>query len=209
MKRWANWVTFIGLLIFGNAYAENGDPAQAKTIVTQVCAACHGADGNSPNPANPKLAGQHTDYLVKQLVNYQASNKKPEEIRSNPVMAAMVANLSTADIKNLGAYFAAQRPQPGVATSKELVEQGKKIFRGGVSQTGVPACGSCHSPNGNGIPTQYPRLAGQHAEYTLAQLKAFRSGDRANDVNRVMRMIAIRMTDQEMQAVSQYIAALK
>jgi len=203
-----------GLVIFmvaTSAYAGNsGDFASAKIIVDQVCAACHGADGNSVIPANPKIAGQHVEYTLKQLRNFKGSdNKKPEDIRKNSVMAGMVAGLSESDMKNLAAYFSIQQPLPGTATNKELALRGQKIYRGGNTKTGVPACGSCHSPNGAGIPALYPRLAGQHAEYTLAQLKAFRLGTRANDVNEVMRAIAARLTDQEARAVAEYIAALK
>ena len=185
-----------------------GDPAKAQQIVTQVCAACHGADGNSPSPANPSLAGQHPEYLFKQLRNYKAQNGKPPE-RNNAVMAGMVANLSDDDMKNLAAFFSAQKAKPRAARDAALAKQGEAIYRGGIMARGVAACASCHAPNGAGIPAQFPRLAGQHAEYTAAQLKAFRSGQRANDAAAMMRMISAKLSDQDIAAVSEYIAGLR
>lgn len=185
-----------------------GDPAKAQAIVNQVCAACHGADGNSPLSANPALAGQHPEYTYKQLLNFRSQDGKPPE-RSSPVMGGMVANLAAEDLTNLAAYFAAQKPIPRAARDAELAKLGQAIYRGGVSSKAVPACAGCHAPNGAGIPGQFPRLAGQHAEYTEAQLKAFRSGERANDPNRMMRLIAERLSDREIRAVAEYIAGLR
>jgi cytochrome c553 len=185
-----------------------GDPAKAQQIATQACAACHGADGNSTIPANPSLAGQHPEYTFKQLMNFKPQNGKPAE-RVNAVMAGMVANLSADDISNLAAYFAAQKAKPRAARDAELVKQGQAIYRGGIAAKGVAACAACHSPNGAGMPAQFPRVAGQHAEYTAAQLKAFRSGERANDPNRMMRAVAAKLSDREIAAVSEYIAGLR
>ena len=185
-----------------------GDAAKAQGIASQVCAACHAADGNSQIPANPKLAGQIPEYLYKQLVEFKpAAGKKAE--RENPVMAGMVANLSAADMRNLAAYFAAKEAKPGAAKSKDLVALGQLIYRGGIASQGIAACASCHGPNGAGMPSQYPRLAGQHAEYVVAQLKAFRSGARANDLNETMRGVAGRLSDREIDAVADYIAGLR
>lgn len=185
-----------------------GDAAKAQGIANQVCAVCHAADGNSPDAVNPKLAGQIPEYLYKQLTNFKAAaDKKPE--RDNPVMAGMVANLSPADMRNLAAYFAAQTAKPGAAKSKDLVALGQRIYRGGISSEGIAACASCHGPNGAGMPAQYPRLSGQHAEYIEAQLKAFRSGARANDANESMRGVAGRLSDREIAAVADYIAGLR
>ena len=185
-----------------------GDVAKAQGIVNQVCAACHAADGNSQIPVNPKLAGQIPEYLYKELTNFKpASGKKAE--RDNPVMAGMVASLSPDDMRNLAAYFSAQTPKPGTAKSKDLVALGQKIYRGGIVGKNVAACASCHGPNGAGMPAQYPRLSGQHAEYVESQLKAFRSGERANDPNSAMRGVAGRLSDREIQAVSDYIAGLR
>ena len=179
-----------------------GDPAKAQGIVNQVCAACHGVDGNSPLPANPALAGQHPEYLLKQLTEFKAGT------RSNPVMAGMVANLSLDDMRNLAAYYSSQTPKQMGAKDKDLVAQGRKLFRGGNSSNGTAACAGCHSPNGAGIPALYPRLASQHSDYVVAQLKAFRAGDRANDPNQIMRSTAVKLTDKEITALAEYISGL-
>ena len=184
-----------------------GDATKAQGIVNQVCAACHASDGNSPVAVNPKLAGQIPEYLHKQLANFKAGAKKAE--RDSPVMAGMVANLSPEDMRNLAAYFASQTAKPGAAKSKDLVALGQKIYRGGLAGKGVAACASCHGPNGAGMPSQYPRLSGQHAEYLEAQLKAFRSGERANDPNGSMRTVAGKLSDREIQAVADYAAGLR
>jgi len=184
-----------------------GDATKAQGIVNQVCAACHASDGNSPVAVNPKLAGQVPEYLHKQLANFKAGAKKAE--RDSPVMAGMVANLSPEDMRNLAAYFASKTAKPGAAKSKDLVALGQKIYRGGLAGKGVAACASCHGPNGAGMPSQYPRLSGQHAEYLEAQLKAFRSGERANDPNASMRTVAGKLSDREIQAVADYAAGLR
>jgi cytochrome c553 len=183
--------------------AAKPDLSKAEQIVAKVCAACHGADGNSVIAGNPVLAGQHPEYLTKQLANYKSGERK------SPVMSPMAAPLSPEDIKNLGAYFAAQKPKPGAAKDIALVKTGQEIYRGGILDKAVPACASCHLPNGAGVPVQYPRLAGQHAEYSLQQLQHFRSGERANDPNKMMRAIAARMTEQEMRAAAEYISGLR
>lgn len=185
-----------------------GDAAKAQQIVTQVCAACHGTDGNSPAAVNPSLAAQHPEYTYKQLKNFKPQGGKPAE-RNNGVMAGMVANLSDDDMKNLAAYFASQKAKPRAARDAALAKQGEAIYRGGVPAKGVAACASCHAPNGAGIPAQFPRISGQHAEYSAAQLKAFRTGQRANDAGQMMRGVAARLTDQEINAVSEYIAGLR
>lgn len=198
-------VAVAGILVAASAHAETaakGDPAKAQQIVTQVCAACHGADGNSTSSANPKLAGQHAEYITKQLKDFKSGERK------NPVMSGMVANLSADDMLNLGAYFGEKITKAGAAKNKELVAEGQKIFKGGNAASGVPACASCHGPSGAGIPVQFPRLGSQHADYVLTQLKTFRSGERANDGGKMMRVIAAKMTDQEMKAVAEYISGL-
>ena len=193
--------------VFGESGAK-GDPVKAQQTAAQVCAGCHGADGNSPVPVNPNLAGQHAVYVTKQLMNFKSTDGKPAE-RVNPIMNGMVVALSAEDMKNLGAYFAAQNPKPGTAKDKELVALGQKPLTGGDMARGVPACSGCHSPNGAGIPAQYPRLAGQHADYTMAQLKGFRSGERANDPQKMMRAVAVKLTDREIQALAEYVAGLR
>lgn len=180
------------------------DAKNGQKIATQVCAACHGSDGNSAAAANPHIAGQHAAYLNKQLHDFK-NNKE----RKNAIMQGMVAGLSAEDMQDVAAHYAAQKAKPTAAKNKDLVAVGQKLYRGGNALTGVPACSACHGPNGAGIPGQYPRLSGQYVEYTQAQLKAFKSGERANDPNQMMRMIAVRMTDQEISAVAEYISGLQ
>jgi len=182
--------------------AEFGDPAKAQPIASRICAACHGTDGNSLLPVNPSLAGQHPEYLLKQLNEFKSGS------RNNAVMMGMVAGLTTEDMRNLAAYYAAQKPGQSAAKDKDLVAQGRQLFRGGNVAAGIAACAGCHSPNGAGIPSQYPRLAGQHSEYVATQLKAFRAGDRANDANNAMRAVAARLTDKEIAAVAEYLSGL-
>ncbi|OGA40996.1 MAG: cytochrome C [Betaproteobacteria bacterium RIFCSPLOWO2_12_FULL_62_13] len=200
-----------GALISSLAYAQGavkGDPAKARSIVTQVCAACHGADGNSPAPANPSLAGQHAEYIFKQLTNFKAQGDKAVE-RSNAVMVGMVSSLSVQDMSNLAVYFAGQKPTLRAARDPELARLGQAIYRGGIMAKGVAACASCHLPDGAGVPAQFPRLAGQYAEYTEAQLKAFRAGERTNDPNRMMRAVSAKLSDREIKALAEYIAGLR
>jgi cytochrome c553 len=174
--------------------------AAEKTVQT-VCAACHGADGNSAIALNPKLAAQLPEYLLKQMTNIK------EGKRASPVMAPMVANLSADEMKDLATYFAGQKITLAKAKSNGAGSLGEKIYRGGIAATGVPACASCHGANGAGIPKQFPRLAAQHADYTLAQMRAFRLGERANAP--MMMTIAAKMTDAEMIAVSDYLQGLR
>lgn len=187
---------------------DRPDPAQARQLVMQVCASCHAEDGNSALPANPVLAGQHADYTLKQLTNFAPRDGRPAE-RSSAVMGAMVANLSASDVRNLAAYFESQQPKPRAARDPELARLGQMIYRGGLPAKGVAACAACHGPNGSGIPAQFPRLAGQFAEYTAAQLRAFRAGERANDPNRMMRAVAEKLTDREITAVAEYASGLR
>ena len=188
--------------------AAKPDPAKGQAIASTVCVACHGADGNSVAPANPKIAGQFPEYINKQLTNFKPQGSKKAE-RENPIMAGMVANLSADDMKNLAAYYAGQKFKPATASDNALATAGRKLWRGGNAATGVPACAGCHGPDGSGIPAQYPRVAGQFAEYTEAQLKAFQAGQRANDPGGMMRGVAARMTEKEMKAVAQYAAGLR
>jgi cytochrome c553 len=211
LKNLRFWAAVAVALVAPAALAQGvvkGDLAKAQPIVTQVCVACHAVDGNSAIPANPNLAGQHPEYTYKQLRNFKSQGGKPAE-RSNGVMAGMVANLSDDDMKNLAVYFAAQKPKSQAARDAALAKQGESIYRGGIQAKGVAACASCHAPNGTGMPAQFPRVAGQYAEYTAAQLTAFRAGQRANDPAQMMRMIAAKMSDQEIKAVSEYIAGLR
>lgn len=193
---------------FAQAPGNQSDPARAKQIAETVCAACHGVDGNAAVATFPKLAGQHEQYLLKQIRNFKAVDGKPAE-RVNASMAPMVAALSDAEMKSLANYFSQQKLKPDAAKNIKSVELGQKLWRAGNAATGVPACASCHGPAGQGLPAQYPRIAGQFAEYTESQLKAFRTGERANDPSSMMRGFASRLTDTEIKALADYVAGLR
>lgn len=207
-------------LLANQGIAQSGaqpkpDMARAQQIVTQVCAACHGTEGVSAAAANPHLAGQHPEYTALQLQHFK------QGLRKNPVMAAMAAALSDEDTKLLAVYFSEKKPKPGSAKDKALAEIGQRIYRGGNAKTGVPACSACHSPTGAGIPAQYPRLSGQFADYTYAQLQGFVRGDRGGEIKsadgklvedvrgKVMTTVASRMSEREMRAVAEYISGLR
>lgn len=177
------------------------DAAAGEAKYTATCAACHGADGNSGAPANPKLAQQHPAYIVKQLQEFK-SGKRP-----SPVMQGFAAQLTEADMKNIGAFLGKQKSKAGFAKDKDLVQLGERIYRGGIAGRNIAACAGCHSPNGAGIPAQYPRLSGQHADYTASQLVAFRDGVRPNSPQ--MSQVASKLNDREIRAVSDYIAGLR
>ena len=177
-------------------------PDLAKGQATaQTCQACHTADGSRGSPANPILAGQHPEYLVKQLQEFKSGKRK------NAIMAGFAATLSDEDMRNVAAFYASKTAKPGAAKDKDLAALGEKIHRGGIADRNIPACAGCHSPSGAGIPAQYPRVAGQHADYTEAQLLAFRSGLRGNSTQ--MTAIAAKMNDREIKAVADYLAGLR
>ncbi len=176
------------------------DLAKGEASYAGICAACHAPDGNSLIPVNPKLAQQHPEYLIKQLAEFKAGK------RENAVMTGMAAALSEDDMKNISYWLASKKATPGAAKEKDLVLLGEKIYRGGIADRQIPACAGCHSPNGAGIPAQYPRLSGQHADYAVAQLTAFRDGVRNNSLQ--MNQIAAKLNDREIKAVSDYIAGL-
>ena len=184
------------------------DPAKGKAIAETVCVACHGADGNSAASANPHLAGQIEEYLFKQLRNFKAADGKPAA-RNNAIMGGMVAALSEDDMKNVAAWFASQKLKPATAKDESKLALGQKLWRQGDFKKGIPACAGCHGPAGAGMPAQYPRLSGQFAEYTEAQLKAFRVEERGNDPEKMMRTIAAKLSDVEIKAVSEYAAGLR
>jgi cytochrome c553 len=183
------------------------DVAKGQQIASQVCAACHGADGNATSPANPKLSAQHPDYLYKQLVNFVPKQGAAVAERQNAIMQGFASTLSDDDKRAVSAYYGSQALKPSSAKSKELVELGQTIYRGGIPAKQVPACAGCHGPAGAGIPAQYPRLAGQWADYTESQLVQFRGGQRKNSAQ--MTAIAARMSDAEIKAVSDYVAGLR
>jgi len=191
------------------APAGKPDLARAESIVKEVCAACHGVDGNSPSPTNPSLAGQGAEYIALQLQHFQSG------IRANPIMQGMAATLKPEEMKALGVYFSQQKSKELAAKDAPLATAGQKLFRGGDIASGMPACAACHSPNGAGIPKNYPRLAGQYAEYTYAQLKAFRDGERGSDKEgkdfngKIMATVAARMSDPQMKALAEYTSGLR
>ncbi len=177
------------------------DLAAGSAKFAAVCVACHAADGNSTITVNPKLAQQHPEYLVAQLEAFKSGK------RNNAVMKGFASELSDADMKNIAYWVSSQKAKPGFAKDKELVALGERIYRGGISDRQVPACAGCHSPNGAGIPSQYPRLSGQHADYSAVQLTAFRDGTRKNSLP--MTQVAAKLNDREIKAVSDYIAGLR
>lgn len=188
--------------------AAKADPAKGKVIAETICVACHGADGNSAASANPHLAGQVEQYIAKQLKNFKSVDGKPAA-RNNPIMAGMAAPLSDEDINNVAAWFASQKAKPATAKDEKQIALGQRLWRQGDFKKGVPACAGCHGPAGAGLPAQYPKLAGQFPEYTEAQLKAFRLGERENDPEKMMRTIAAKLSDAEIKAVAEYAAGLR
>ena len=181
----------------GSAFA-----ADPKEIATTVCATCHGEGGNSVTPIFPKLAGQNAKYLEKQLEEFLNGKRKSE------VMQPFFSSFTKSDIRGLAAYFAAQTQSDGIVEDKSLLEAGKKMYDDGNTESGVPGCGGCHEADGKGS-DRYPRLAGQHQAYTQQEMVDFKTGSRTNDKGRVMRVVTERMTEQEMKAVSEYIASLR
>ena len=204
MKLFASYLG--GAAIAAVSFAAQGqtakpDVAKGAVLYGQVCVACHAADGNSNTPVNPKLARQHPEYLVKQLQEFKSGK------RENAVMKGFATALSDDDMRNVSYWLASQKATAGAATQKDLVALGERIYRGGIPDRQIAACTGCHTPNGAGIPAQYPRLSGQHAEYTASQLVAFRDGVRKN--NGQMAGVAAKMNDREIKAVSDYIAGLR
>ncbi|MDR1228900.1 MAG: cytochrome c4 [Azoarcus sp.] len=201
------------LLAAGGVQAQNQAAVQ-PSAPPEVCATCHGADGNNWDPQtngktaggadSPKLAGQHSDYLYKQFTEFKNGTRA-----NNPVMTGMITMLPDEDMRAVAEYFAAQKLRPAVSADIDAIALGQKIWRAGIAAKGVPACAACHGPAGKGLPAQYPALAGQFPDYIEAQLKAFRDGARANDPAKMMRDIALRMTDPEIKAISDYTAGLR
>lgn len=201
-------VVLVGLQ---GAWAQDavvGD-AEAGKAKSAVCAACHGNDGNSMIDMNPKIAGQHANYLYKQLSEFKlASQTGGAEGRNNAVMNGMSANLSEQDMRDLAAYFASQEMTPG-ETPEDIIEAGQALYRGGDTERGITACIACHGPYGNGMELAgFPDISGQHAAYTKSQLEMFRSGERANDMNGMMRDIAKKLTDEDIELLSKYVSGL-
>ena len=192
---------FAALSFTAQAQSVKPDLAKGSAVYAQTCVACHAADGNSSTPANPKLAQQHPEYLVKQLQEFKSGK------RDNAIMKGFASAMSDDDMRNVAYWLASQKDKGGAATDKDLVKLGERIYRGGIADRQIAACAGCHSPNGAGIPAQYPRVSGQQAEYTASQLKQFRDGTRKNSVP--MRDVASKMNDHEIKAVADYIAGLR
>lgn len=202
------FAAFASVLMVGSVVANEAAPKAAKpdlakgeAIVAGVCAACHAADGNSMIPANPKLAQQHPEYILKQLQEFKSGK------RANPVMMGFAAQMSPEDMRNVAYFVASKTASPGFAKEKETVALGEKIYRGGIADRQIAACAGCHGPNGSGMPAQYPRLSGQHADYTVSQLTQFRDGIRKNNLQ--MTQVAAKLNDREIKAVADYIAGLR
>ena len=199
--------TTLTVLVASTAMAAGPAPVVAKPDLAKgeaafaMCVACHAADGNSTTPVNPKLSQQHPEYLIKQLHEFKSGK------RANAVMSGMVAGLSDDDMRNISYWLASKPAKPGFAKEKDTVALGERIYRGGIPDRQIAACASCHSPNGAGMPAQYPRMSGQHADYTTSQLLQFRDGIRKNSIQ--MTQVAAKMNDREIKAVSDYIAGLR
>ena len=183
------------------AAAPKIDLAKGQATATAVCVACHSFDGSRGSPANPILQGQHAEYLAKQLAEFKSG------ARNNPIMKGMAATLTEDDMRNVAAFYASKQAKPGFAKNKDSAALGEKLYRGGIADRSIPACAGCHSPTGAGIPSQYPRLAGQHGDYTEAQLVGFRGAARRNST--VMTGVAAKLNDREIKAVADYIAGLR
>lgn len=207
MKKFA---IFLGLFFgtAGIAVAQSGD-AEAGKEKSQVCAACHGPNGESPTDMYPHLAGQHQKYLLKQLKDFKlASETGGEEGRNNPIMMGQVASLSEEDIADLAAFYAA-KDSPKGETPEGIIAKGEDLFRRGNPDSNMPSCAGCHGPRGNGMGlAAFPDISGQHAAYTKSQLEMFRSGERANDPNEMMQGVTEKMTDEEIELLSKFLSGL-
>jgi cytochrome c553 len=205
--RWLGCLIALGLAfsLHASEGATSGSPkpdlAKGQATATAVCVACHTFDGSRGSPAQPILAGQHPEYLVKQLTEFKSGK------RANAIMKGFASTLSEDEMRNVAAFYASKTAKPGFAKNKELAALGEKIYRGGIADRSVPACAGCHSPTGSGIPVAYPRLASQHGDYIKSQMLAFRSGARKNSAQ--MMGVAAKLNDREIDAVSDYIAGLR
>jgi cytochrome c553 len=208
MKRFLNMIALTtavlslsGLAHGAETKAAKPDLAAGEAKATAVCAACHVADGSRGMPTYPILQGQHPEYIVKQLTEFKEGKRK------NSIMNGMAATLTPEDMRNVAAFYASKKAKDGFAKNPDLVAMGEKIYRGGIAKKSVPACAGSHGPSGAGIPVQYPRLAGQHADYTKLQLTNFRQGERTNSPQ--MASIAANLSDKEIDALADYIAGLR
>jgi cytochrome c553 len=200
-------LAFVALLVSSSVWAASGDPVKGKKVAEAACAACHGATGESVAPTMPHLAGQIQDYMVKQLKDMKGRNGEPP-VRENPMMAAVLPGLGEEDMVNVAAWYASQKPVTGASQNARLAALGQQVWRAGDAEHGVAACAGCHGPVGAGVPALYPRLAGQWADYTQAQLTNFKSLARHNDPNEIMRDMAHRLTNEEIRALADFVAGL-
>ncbi len=198
-------------MIVSTAAAQQPAPKldinRGQQIAKEVCAACHGADGNATIAANPKIAGQPAEYLYKQLIDYTVKTGSKKAARESAIMAGFATQLSDDDKRNVAAWFASQPMKLSAARNKDTVDVARRVYRAGIPEKSVPACSGCHNPTGAGIPIQYPRVGGQYAEYAEAQLRAFRDGTRRN--SDAMQQISSRLSDAEIKALSDYMAGLR
>ncbi|WMN61321.1 c-type cytochrome [Pseudoalteromonas xiamenensis] len=209
MKKIALTITMLlGALSANNAVAFDGN-AEAGKAKSATCAACHGPDGNAPVAMYPKIAGQHADYIYKQLKELKLGmTSGGKEGRMDPVMSGMAMPLSDQDMKDLAAYFSSQNMSAG-STPEEVVEIGQKLYKAGDAERGIPACSACHGPRGNGTSlAKFPKISFQHPDYIKSQLLKFREGTRANDMNGMMRDIAKKLTDKDIEVLSKYLGGL-
>ncbi|WP_105188560.1 c-type cytochrome [Pseudoalteromonas sp. T1lg48] len=209
MKKLALSLTLlVGVLSANNAAAFDGDINAGKDK-SATCAACHGADGNAPVNMYPKIAGQHAEYIYKQLKEFKLGmTSGGKEGRMDPVMSGMAMPLSDQDMKDLAAYFSSLHMSEG-STPEDVVEVGQKLYKAGDAERGIPACAACHGPRGNGTSLAgFPKVSFQHPEYIKSQLEKFRSGVRGNDHNGMMRDIAMKLTDKDIEVLSKYLGGL-
>lgn len=191
--------TLLALMLLTGTPALSGDKPPPQAV--ELCAGCHGADGNSAVADFPRLAGQQKVYLLREMLDYK------EGRRQNEIMTPLMTGLSEADMEALASFYARQEPAEGVVNKPQLLALGKRVYLEGNTKSGVPSCDGCHEENGEGS-KKFPRLAGQHTAYTQAQLAQYASGKRSNGV-KVMRTIAERLTPEEAEAVAEYMASLK
>lgn len=190
-------------LVFATAANAAGNVEAGQTKAAAVCVACHGLDGNSVNPEWPSIAGQHASYISKQVKAFRAGQ------RTNSLMTPISLTLTDQEIEDTAAYYATQKIK-GAEADKGKVDLGEKIYRGGLATAQVPACIACHGPTGRGNPTaNYPSIKGQYAKQVSMQLTAYRSGERKTDQNEMMRTIAARLTDAQIEAVAAYVQGLR
>ena len=205
MKNWLLTLSVSVALAAGTVHAAGNAAAGKEKATTLGCVACHGEDGNSPNPIWPKLASQHPSYLARQIGAFKAGDRKDDAMSP---MALMIT--TDEDLADLTAYFSSQKQQPGEPAAPEQAAIGQTLFRGGNPTSGVPACAGCHGPQGLGnAPANFPRIAGQHAAYVEKALKDYRAGARTSDPNQMMRGVAGKLTDPEIAAVAAYLQGMK